>query len=170
MNYIMILHAEFRWIQSLSPWRHKIPTSQLLDFGEETVPSQVTQDICRLKRAFPTKPQLCKNGWATAVGKEAENWKRCDSVLENQPKSYESMKLDIIKSSMKWYETINQYMTSFMMSCSSANPNFSLRDSHLLLSPAACQFKKWPQKMCYQNKLKHDEQQFSPCPCVSFIA
>lgn len=37
-----------------------------------TWPNQVTQDICRLKRAFPTKPQLCKNGWATAVSKEAE--------------------------------------------------------------------------------------------------
>ena len=63
--------------------------------------SQVTQDICRLKRAFPTKPQFCKNG-------AGENWKRGDSVRENQAKSYESMKLNIIKSSMNWYETINQ--------------------------------------------------------------
>ena len=84
-----------------------------LNCCRSTWPSQVTQDICRLKRAFPTKPQFCKNGAGNLPPQTAAKMLKTESVWWFQGVKIKLNHMNLwnqilIKSSMDWYETINQ--------------------------------------------------------------
>ena len=152
-NYIMIWYAEFRWIQEVlvSLATQKIPHPNCCRI---TWPSQVTQDICRLKRAFPTKPQFCKKLWARQPqlrrleaekienGGDSEAWK---SIT----KSYESMKLDTSKIIYELIWNDKSIIWHHSWWAAAAPIQTSAWGIHIccyLLQPV--NFKKWPQKMC----------------------